>query len=93
MRLIKVLPRENNTFIKTYRGTQGSITHVWKTEYGTKVANCDNEGNPRTLLDIAAKRMTTYIRSQDGSTIIKEGKKITRMPQLIFADIIETFFK
>lgn len=93
MTLISSLPKANETFLKTYRSKNGRLTHVWKHEFGTKVANCDSKGNPTTLIDIVMNKITTYIKAKDGSTMIKEGDKVTKYPNIIFNNIAYMFFK
>ncbi len=93
MTLIRILPKADGTFLKTYQSKKGNITHVWKTPYSTKVANCDTKENPRSLVEIMKNKITVYIKSQDGSTIIKEGNKIQKFPNLVFNAIVQMFFK
>ena len=93
MQLIKILPRANGSFLKTYKGTAGNISHVWKQGSSIKIANCDVNGNPRVFLDINKNRKDIYIKAQDGSTIQKQGDKITKLPNLIFNSISELLFK
>lgn len=93
MTLIRVIPKTDGTFLKTYQSKKGNITHVWKTPYSTKVANCDTKENPRSLVEIMKNKITVYIKSQDGSTIIKEGDSIKKFPYLVFNTIVEMFFK
>lgn len=93
MTLISSLPKANGTFLKTYRANNGRLTLVWKNEFGTKVASCDQKGNPTTLIDIVMNKITTYIKAKDGSTMIKEGNKVTKYPHIIFNNIAHMFFK
>ena len=93
MTLIRVIPKADGTFLKTYQSKKGNITHVWRTPYSTKVANCDTQENPHTLVEAMRNKITVYIKSQDGSTIIKEDDSIKKFPYLVFNTIAEMFFK
>lgn len=93
MTLISSLPKANETFLKTYRTNNGRLTHIWKNEFGTKVANCDTNGNPVSLIDIMLNKIIIYVKANDGSTIIKEGKKTLKHPNILFNNIASMFFK
>lgn len=93
MKLIGIIRKNQDTLLKTYKGTAGNITHVLRSGNALTVANCDKMGNPRVFLDFNKNRRDIYIKAQDGSTILKQGDKITRLPNLIFNSLCDCLFK
>lgn len=93
IKLISTLPKDYGATLKTYRRDNGKISYVLRTPFATKIAHCDEKGNPKTLVDIVKNKVTTYIKSKDGSTMIREGNSLKKFPNLIFSNVAGMFFK
>ena len=93
IKLINTLPKGYDATLKTYRTDSGRIAHVMRTPFATKIAHCDEKGNPKTLIDIVKNKVTTYIKAKDGSTMIREGNSVKNFPNLIFNNVASLFFK
>ncbi len=94
MALIQTLKKIDGSILKIYKHPKtGRIKNVLKHDYGTVVAHCDEKGNPRIIEDIRNKKRDVYIKSQDGTAVLKQGDKITCFPHILFNTICTRLFK